>query len=446
MVELPLDDAATRYRKIAEKIEDIRWTMDVSDLKGATSDQLNATIEGFNTFISTAADKLMDQASTVTDQHGADEGLRDNSLPVKEIEALEEKAEKLERLTAQTVTKFSANTGIAQAAVMARAEAEYERQRRESALGRHTLSASTNAPKLLVTPPSLTGAGVGGLFGSGGTDSHDGGSRVLPQTGGGSGGGGGGTGAGSAGLPSAASAGAGGGSLGGSSVDATDIGTETSSDGLMGGGTGAAGQPMMGQPMQAQGQPQQPTMPSMAGTGAAGAGGMLGTANGAGARSRKRDRKDEPRTDLSGAGFVAGGLGGAAAGAAAAGVDRGVSVSGVNTKADTSGLGTNLSGAGGKPGGGGAPTPNMMRGGMMGGMGPMMGGMGSGAQGTTKDRPDIKPLVKDRDLNGLDSLERGIDGGIIGRDTAEAPDETGIDRYLDPDKLNIADTTDKKER
>lgn len=428
MVELPLDDAASAYEKLAEELNGIRFSPTSDDMEGLVADQLRADGEGFNTFTSRTADVLADLAKVVRAQHEADERLRDNPATPAAVEEAAKLAAAYE-LKSKYVTAMSP-LDMARA-VQAQKDYEEIKRQREAAINAHTNAAAAHAPKLNMDAPpiSVYTSTVCSPYTPGSGDRHAGNEVVGGSQTGGSGG----SGAGSAGLPSAASPGAGGGSLGGGSVDASDIGTETSSDGLMGGGTGAAGQPMMGQPMQAQGQPQQPTMPSMAGTGAAGAGGMLGTPGGAGARNRKRD-KTEPRTDLSGAGFVAGGLGGAAAGAAAAGVDRGVSVSGVNTKADTSGLGTNLSGAGGKPGGGGAPTPNMMRGGgMMGG--PMMGGMGSGAGGGTKAKPDIKPLIKDRDLHGLDSIKDAIPGGNIGRDTAKPEDLTGVDQFLDPSKV-----------
>lgn len=432
MVELPLDDAATAYEKVAQALEDVRWTMDISDLKGKSAETMSATIESFNAFTSEASARLADHVGNVQNQHAADEDLRDNPKP-SEVRELEAQAERIERLA-------KSSTGLSTApmimAAQARAKADDARQRRDAAFARHDSSSAQNAPKLLVMPPALTGVSTAWNDGyapsnsGGGTDGHDGGSRVLPQTGGGSGSS---MDSGSSSLPSASSGGSGG-SLGGSSVDASDVGTETSSDGMM--GAGGAQTPMMSQPQAAQAQ--QPQMPSMGGTGATGTpqSGMLGGAGsttGTGARNR-RDRRNEPNTDLSGAGVVAGGVAGAVGAAGAAGIDRGASVSGVNTKADTSGLGTNLSGASGKPGGGAAaPTGNMMRGGgMMGGM----GAMGSGAQqANSKEKPDIKPLIKDRDLNGLDSLKDAIDGGIIGRSTSEAPDETGIDRFLDPDKI-----------
>lgn len=430
MVELPLDDAATAYEKVAQALEDIRWTMDIGDLKGKSAETMSATIESFNAFTSEASARLADHVGNVQNQHGADEDLRDNPKP-SEVRELEAQAERIEMLA-------KSSNGLSTApmimAAQARAKADDARQRRDAAFARHTSSSSQNAPKLLVTPPALTGVSIASGEGGYAPSNGAGNDGTLSGVSGGSGGSGGSSmSGGSSSLPSASPGGSGG-SLGESSLDASDVGTETSSDGMM--GAGGAQTPMMSQPQAAQAQ--QPQMPSMGGTGAAGTpqSGMLGGAGsttGTGARNR-RDRRYEPNTDLSGAGVVAGGVAGAAGTAGAAGIDRGASVAGVNTKADTSGLGTNLSGANGKPGGGAAaPTGNMMRGGgMMGGM----GAMGSGAQsGGSKEKPDIKPLIKDRDLNGLDSLKDAIDGGIIGRNTSEAPDETGIDRFLDPDKI-----------
>lgn len=445
MVELPLDDAATAYAKVAEKLANARWGMSISGLEGASADALEETIQGYNSFIDKSTEMITDQSGTVQNQHAADEDLRDNSLPLPEIEKLGKAAEGFERLAESSVGTPNGAMFAARAKA-ARAKYEDEQQRRESALGRHTTSASTNAPKLLKTPPPLITGGdqLAGLFGGGGY------ARSIEQMGtqgAGAPGSGGGSSSG-VGSPGGSSGGGLPSSAGGGSVDASEVGTSTSSDGASGLlNPAAAG--MMGTPTQAQAQ--QPQMPSMGGTGAGG-NGMLGavpggTAGSAGSRNRKKDDKKDANTELTGALAATFGAGaaGAVGGAGAAGIDRGASVSGVNTKADTSGVGTNLTSANGKPPVGGNPTGNMMGrggGGMVGGM----GGLGSGVSGTTaKERPDIKPLVKDRDLNGLESLERGVNGGIIGRDSAEAPDETGIDRFLDPDKLNINSDKDKKE-
>lgn len=431
MVELPLDDAASAYEGLAETFNDMRLSVGagVDGLEGAVADALQDNIEGLHRFTSQTAEVLAELAGTVRDQHRADEKLRDGSLPVREIEELEEKAQTLERITNSTRSGFSLNTSISVAARMAREKVEHEKHRRAVALGQHTTAAATHEPRLRIDPPTPWAVSGTGITGRGAGEQYGGDDQIPGNTGSG-GAGGSSSVAPSGGGGSLPSAGTGSGSAGSGSLDDSRVSTETSADG-MSGGMGAAGmQPMMGQPMQA---PQQPQMPSMSGTGAAGMPGMLGATPGAsgaaGARNRKRDRKDEPRTDLTGAGFVAGGIGGAAAGAAAGAVDRGISVQGVTTKADTSGVGTQLSGGqGGKPVGGN-PTGNMMRGGMMGPM--MAGGLGSGASGTTRSRPDITQVIKDKELHGLDSLKDAVNGGIIGRDTAEPEDESGTSSYFD---------------
>ncbi|MGF2946535.1 hypothetical protein [Mycobacterium sp. Lab-001] len=162
-------------------------------------------------------------------------------------------------------------------------------------------------------------------------------------------------------------------------------------------------QPMMAPPQMPQGGGAgggYPAMPSMAGAGSP--------------RDRKKDDGKDPldglKTDLSGAGAD-----GAAAGVAAgAALDRGTTAHGMHTRADVSGI--NRPAVGG--GAGQAPPSQPQQGGMMGGpMGSGAGGAGGG--GKPKPRPDIKSA--DPKQHGHDSVRESVEGGLLGRDTAEEP-------------------------
>lgn len=425
MVELPLDDAATRYEKLAEKVNDIRFGLDTSELDGAVAEALMASAVGLNEFTSRTAEILMEQANAVRVQHAEDEQLRDAPKP-SEVRELEQKAQQL-----AVIARYSVNpTAVATAEVAAQAAAE-KRLEREIALSKHTSASAANAPRLLMEPPSLSGIGAPGTGNSRtGGDYRDGGgiNNLNPQWSspgttdkighGGSPdkiGPGGGT-------PDKIGPG------GGSPISDTGVNTETSSD-MMGSGTPQ--QQMMGQPQA--GAQQQPTTPTGAqGAGTPAGGNMLSSnPSGLNSRNRKRDDKDEKRDaslDLSSGGVVG------AVPVGMGGVDRGISVSGVTTDKDTTGrVGqTNLSAGGAKPGdGGNAPRGNMMRGGMT-----PMGGMGSGAQGqSVKREPNpIMSALKDRYLHGFDSIKEGVEGGMVGRTTADTPTLDGTDQFLDDGK------------
>lgn len=110
--------------------------------------------------------------------------------------------------------------------------------------------------------------------------------------------------------------------------------------------------------------------------------------------------------------------------------DRGTSVTGVTSKADTSGMNSpSVTTSGAQPGSGdqrGNQTGGRMGG--MGGMGGMMGGGMGGAQGAgagSKEKPEI--FTQDKDLLGKESLDQAIEGGMIGRDTS-APTTHGEGR------------------
>ena len=425
MVELPLDDAATRYEKLAEKVNDIRFGLDTSELDGAVAEALMASAVGLNEFTSRTAEILMEQANAVRVQHAEDEALRDAPKP-SEVRELEQKAQQL-----AVIARYSVNpTAVAMAETAARAAAE-KRLEREIALSKHTSAAATNAPRLLMEPPSLSGIGAPGTGNSRtGGDYRDGGgiNNLNPQWSSpgttdkiGTGGGGDKIGPGGGGDKL--------GPGGGSPISDTGVNTETSSDMM---GSGAPQQAMMGQPQA--GAQQQPTTPAGAqGAGTPAGGNMLSNNSAANAaRNRRRDDKRDGSMDLSSGGVV-----GAVPMGGPGGVDRGVSLSGVTTDKDTTGrVGqTNLSAGGAKPGdGGNAPRGNMMRGGMMGGM----GGMGSGAQGGTnvKSKADnpIMSALKDRYLHGFDSIREGVEGGMVGRETADTPTLDGTDRFLDDGK------------
>lgn len=424
MVELPWDDAKTRFEELAQKFDSFALTFN-EGAKGALADAMEERVKAVNEFTSAVAMAIMDRpAASAAAQHAADEVLRDAPKPA-EVRKAEVEAAFMTLRAKQSIIPLPQAAAYEQ-------KAQELRSRREEAYEFHTDASSVNAPNFIATPPplpELAGAADGSRgHGNSGTSGYPGGN-------GGQGASGGGSGAGAPGSGSVTGGSGSGGSLGGGSVGDSEIGTETSSDGL-GAGAGGMQQPMMGQqPMQ--GQPQ---------AGAAGANpaafgqqpGMLGgpgytSPSAADAMRRNRD-KDKRNHDL--ATGLTGAAGGAAAvmgGAAAAGVDRGVSVSGVNTKADTSGLGTNLSGANGpKPGSGTGPGGMLGRA-PMGMVGPMAGA-GAGAGGTTKEKPDIKPGVKDAALHGTDELKDAVPGGLVGRDTAEPEDETGVDRFFDKEE------------
>ena len=426
MVELPWDDAKTEFEKLAAEFND--FTLELSaETKGVLGDALEEQAQKINEFTSAVGMAIQDRpAAAAGEQHSADEELRKAPSP-REVARAEVEAKFMALRAQQSVVMPSQAAAFQQ-------KAQEVREQREVALANHTDASSVNAPQFRADPPPLPvlaannhsggmggqqgggyGAGAGGAGGPAGNSSSPmtGGSPVSPMSGVGSG--------------------AGGGSLG-DSVSDTEIGTKTSADGMMGGS--GMQQPMMGG--------QQPMMPGQPQPGATGTGqpqgfgtgaptGMLGGATGSGGARRDKKRDRDLPTDLTGAGAI-GAIGGATAAAAAAGVDRGASVTGVTTKADTSGgTGTNLSGAQGKPPGGDGNKGGMLGRapmGMMGGMGGM-GGAGAGGGSGPKEKPDIKQTVRDKDLHGLDSLDHAVGGGRIEGATSEHTDETGTDRFFD---------------
>lgn len=421
MVELPWDDAKTRFEELAREFDEFTLTLD-PDAKGALADAMEERVKAVNEFTSAVGMAIMDRpAATAAEQHRADEQLRDAPKPA-EVRRAEAEARFMVMRAEQSIIP------PVQAAAFAQ-RAQELRARREEALSDHTDASSVNAPNFVAVPPPLPqvaneSRGVPtygtGAPGTGTAAAPSNGSPASTAHGTGS----------ASPLPSSTSPT---GSLSSDPLSASDVGTETSADGLGGVGAGGVQQPMM-QPMQ--GQPQAGAAGTAAPNPYGQQPGMLGgpgytSPSAADAmrrnRNRKGDRDRDIATGLTGAaGFAAGAAG--AAGAAA--VDRGISVQGVTTKADTSGLGTQLSSANGKPPAGGAGGPV---GGRMGGMmGPMMaGGLGSGSTGTSKERPDIKPGVRDSELHGLDPLRDAIPGGVVSRDTAEPEDETGTSNYFD---------------
>lgn len=421
MVELPWDDAKTRFEELAKKFDSFALTFN-EGAKGALADAMEDRVKAVNEFTSAVAMAIMDRpAASAAAQHAADEVLRDAPKPA-EVRKAEVEAAFMTLRAKQSIIPLPQAAAYEQ-------KAQELRSRREEAYEFHTDASSVNAPNFIATPPpmpELAGAADGSRgHGNSGTSGYPGGN-------GGQGASGGGSGAGAPGSGSITGGSGSGGGLGGGSVGDSEIGTETSADGL-GAGAGGMQQPMMGQqPMQ--GQPQA----GSAGANPAAFGqqpGMLGSTSPSAADAMRRNRdKDKKRNHDISTGLT-GAAGGAAAvmgGAAAAGVDRGVSVNGVNTKADTSGSAqTNLTSANGKPPGtGGAGGP----GGMMRGGGMMGGPMGSGAQGGaggSKEKPDIKPGVRDEKLHGYEPLKDAIPGGVIGSETAEPEDETGVDRFFD---------------
>ena len=127
-------------------------------------------------------------------------------------------------------------------------------------------------------------------------------------------------------------------------------------------------------------------------------------------------------------------LSGEVTGAAAVmAVDRGTSVDGVKTAAATTGAGvntpTNVSSANGVNPNNPGQNPNQQR--MMGGMGGgMMGAppMGSGQHATAKNNDLRNEIMASDPPNGLmDSLDRSVDNGLIGRHSANNPSKKLVD-------------------
>lgn len=201
----------------------------------------------------------------------------------------------------------------------------------------------------------------------------------------------------------------------------SDAGTALSADGS---GVPMAGQQLAGQPQQQmmpqQGGAGQPQMAPMAQTGAtptAGAGRLTdpaALAKAAAARNKKRNDGSAQPPSMAPMAFGSGN------GTGTSGpIDRGSSINGTTTRADTSGtVKTALSGATLPTGTG--QQPAMMRGGgMMGGMGGAGAGGagGSGGSGGTKERPSIL------DANRPDEVERSdsVQSGTLSRETANDP-------------------------
>lgn len=192
--------------------------------------------------------------------------------------------------------------------------------------------------------------------------------------------------------------------------------THLSSD-LNGDGRGRAmlaNQPPPMPPMQPQAQGQGAT-PGAGGVGMPAGGNMLGATPPRRDDNKRRDPLDDLKTDLSGAtGLAAGSALGSTT------TERGNTASGIHTKADTTGVNSpSLSGNGTKPGA--APSGSQGGAGMR-GMNAMPFGSGAGlGSGTTKGKE--RPFIQSSDKNqyGFSSREESVEGGLIGRDTAESP-------------------------
>lgn len=304
--------------------------------------------------------------------------------------------------------------------------AEMERDRKQ-ALAEHTsktegVIARMNALVIPELPPELHGPAYGPTV----LGSEDTGyvpneikSLIDPSTSGGSGGSGGGYNPG-AGLPPSMT-----------SNPAAQVSTHTSADteGTTRPQTNALGSM---QPMQAQPQPQgaQPGGASPMG------GGFGGTPlKDMGLKPLPKEKKDDrdlgfdPKTNLSGDGA----LGAVTAGGGHGdnlGPKNGTSISGVNSKSDTSGFNKPAVSATGTPPGGGQGGAMMGRGGGMMGS----GAGGQGAEGKVKKRDDTISAIQDRILTGQITEDNAVTGGLISRESSKPPTfEDG--NMLDPSKL-----------
>lgn len=395
--------AATHFHELAETINALP-TFDDIEGKGETINELNATVLGQRHWEAAMASKAMDISAACSEQHGVD-------VPLSQAPTVNTVKEAEQR--------FAAAKG--EAKIQALTEYREVKDAHDQAVETHASGTDPTPGKLggFTVPPALSSDQSGGD-----TPGHRSGSHPGDGTGDDPG-----SGAGD-GTGSGAGAGAGSGSGGSGSAGDTSLSGDTS-------GAGSAKPSMLGgQPMQPQAQqpPQMPPMMPQAGGAAPGAGGgmpggMPGAGSGMGAtmgpnRRKKDDDKDgkdpldDLKTDLSG--DAAAGAAGAAAGAA---LERGATAQHMHTKADVSGVNRPAVGSGG----GGAPAPapaGPAGGGMMGG--PMGSGVGGG--GDKGKRPDIKS--SDKKQHGADSIADAVEGGLLGRKTAEEPVfdfERGVD-------------------
>lgn len=174
-------------------------------------------------------------------------------------------------------------------------------------------------------------------------------------------------------------------------------------------------QPPQMPPMQPQAQGQG-APPGAGGAGIPAGGNMLGTT-----QPRRNDDKkyQDPLTALA---TETSGAAGLAAGSALGSTttERGNTASGIHTKADTTGVNSPAVGGNGtKPGA--APSGSQGGAGMR-GMNAMPFGSGAGmGGGTTKGKE--RPFIQSSDKNqyGFSSREESVEGGLIGRDTAQPP-------------------------
>ncbi|WP_214093964.1 hypothetical protein [Mycolicibacter acidiphilus] len=284
--------------------------------------------------------------------------------------------------------------------------AEEMRRDRDTAFNVH---ANAIVPMEDYNPPANSGGGdrSGNYEGDGGGgQSGANGTENTPTT------------VGDLGGSSAGSDGAGGGA-GGSSVGDSAVGTTTSGDGDGASGSALGGQsqgaPSM-QPMQGQGQPQGTSVPSTGGGPTAGTGAPFTGLKAMPPKKRKGDGDNGLPTALSGGGAVVPVAGDQL------GPKNGSSVHDVTTKSSTTGQNAPaVSATGAKPGGGaGGGAGGMGRGGVMGGG--MGSGAGMGGSAKAKKPDDTISAFQDRNLTGQVNVDHAVEGGSIGRDTANPPD------------------------
>ncbi|MEY8013936.1 hypothetical protein [Mycobacterium servetii] len=373
--EFAFHDAAAQFHALAEALNSLP-ALDPIDGEGATADAVNGIIADQRQWESAMAMKASEIAQACQQQHAVDQQL----AQAPSVQDVEEAKRRLDEAQGDNAKAQKMN--------------EYEDVKRE-----HDNAVEVHASGTQPTVGTLGGVTVptalGGHWGSG--EAYGGSSSTDPFTGGG----------GSGGSGDGSSAGAGDTSL---SSDTSDAGNQAKP--MLGGG-----QPQM--PPMAQ-QPQAPQMPQGgASPGAGGGAPSMPPMRGATLpkdKDKDKDKGSDPlddlKTDLSG--DAAAGAAGAAAGAA---MERGATIQGAHTRADISGLNRPAVGAVG----GAQPVPP--QGGMM--SGPMGAGVpGGGGAGGSKPKPRADIKSSDPKQHGMDSIEDAVEGGILGRTTAEKPDLT----------------------
>lgn len=390
----PYTGAAQGFSEMASSCADVADQLEaaknqlIETQAGKAADAAVEQLDGYIATLRGLSDNATDMVSACAVQADADNAFASAPKP-DDIEAQRDRARAAVRL------------GSAIAAAREDAALRQMVDERDSALIRHTADTSATPPKF----PTVVEAN-GWRRGSG---SHDGdmkndtgGVELLPLNRPAFGGGGGG------GMPSLPP------------MSLSDVGSHLSGD--TAGAAHSAAAPMP---------PQMPPMTNMP-AGGAPAGGMPGAMPGGmpnmSPMSMQQRKSQDQRganlpTDLSGDGGMSAGSGlaaGAAAGVAASGPDRNSgTATGVSTRADVSGKGSGAVTASAAPNpnaGGGGGRPPM---GPMGGMGGLGGGHGLHAQ-NSKERPNI--VSRDPDLVGQGTADAAVDGGLIGRHSAEKPE------------------------